>query len=132
MIYMDTKANNQLITTLVTRTILKIAPYEMKLFQGQTEEYLRNPQQIIDKRGFSNQSNSNEKIIFLAPIIRSILSDVIIKLDRELGHNDYSSLSIEKSKEIYQLAYDKAIQCNLSPVKAHLVADSVLEDLLFR
>jgi len=128
---MNTRYNNQLITALVTRMILKIAPYEMKLFQGQKEEYLRNPQKIINKRGFSNQANSHEKILFLAPIIRSILCDVIMKLEDETENNNYSSLSKEKTKEIYSFAYDKACQFKLSPLKAHLVADTVLENLLF-
>ena len=81
--YMDTSHNNQLITNLVTRMILQIAPREMQLFQCQKEEYLRDPQQIINKRGFGAKTNTHEKILFLAPIIRAILCDVIAMLEQE-------------------------------------------------
>lgn len=135
MIYMETKPNNQLITTLVTRMILQIAPREMQLFQGQKEEYLRNPQQIINNRGYASQTNSHEKILFLAPIIHNILSDVVSMLESdETTMDDHSCLQIvkmsaEKAKEIYAFAYEKAQQCQLAPTQANLVADAVLQNL---
>ena len=131
MIYMETRPNNQLITTLVTRMILKIAPHEMQLFQGQKEEYLQNPQQIINKRGYGSQTNSHEKILFLAPIIRNILCEVISMLDQEEQDEKDSkfSLSPDKAKSIYSFAYEKACQYQLAPLKAHIVADAVLENL---
>lgn len=137
MIYMETRPNNQLITTLVTRMILQIAPHEMQLFQGQKEEYLQNPQQIINKRGFTSKVNSHEKILFLAPIIHSILSEVISILEQKTMDGTVSTrsaiqtikLSPEHAKEIYDFAFEKACQFQLAPLKAHLVADAVLENL---
>lgn len=133
MIYMETRPNNQLITTLVARMIQKIAPHEMQLFQGQTEEYLQNPQHIINKRGYGSKANSHEKILFLAPIIRNILCDVVNMLEQDSSENSDSltSLSTEKAKSIYNFAYEKACQYQLAPIKAHLVADAVLENLNF-
>lgn len=130
MLNMETRQNNQLITMLVTRMILQIAPHEMQLFQGQKEEYLRNPQQIITKRGFTNQGNNHEKILFLAPIIRNILSDVIAMLECDTQPTLQTvKISSEKAKEIYAYAYEKAQQYQLAPIKAHLVADAVLDNL---
>lgn len=140
MIYMETRPNNQLITTLVARMILQIAPHEMQLFQGQKEEYLRDPQQIINKCGYTSQdNNSHEKILFLAPIIHTILSDVIALLEHDTNNkfnNTQSTLqkahlAPEKAKSIYAFAYEKAMQYQLAPLKAHLVADAVLENLTF-
>lgn len=133
MLNMEMRQNDQLITMLVTRMILKIAPHEMQLFQGQKEEYLRNPQQIINKRGFTNQADSHDKIIFLAPIVHTILADVISML----GHDTQSTsqpikISPAKAKEIYTFAYEKAQQYQLAPIKAHLVADAVLDNLVFQ
>jgi len=132
MFNMDTRQNNQLITTLVTRMILQIAPHEMKLFQGQKEEYLQNPQRIINKRGYTNQANSHEKILFLAPIIHNILSEVISMLEQDtLSTLQTATISPEKANEIYAFAYEKAQHFQLSPLKAHLVADAVLDNLTF-
>ena len=141
MIYMETRQNNQLITTLVTRLILKIAPHEMQLFQGQKEEYLQNPQQIINKRGYASQASSHEKILFLAPIVRNILCDVIKMLEHDAhdangdgdGHLILQTVQFppEKAKKVYAFAYEKACQYQLSPLKAHLVADAVLDNLIF-
>jgi hypothetical protein len=136
---MESSQNNQLITTLMTRMILKIAPHEMQLFQGQKEEYLQNPQHIINKRGYASKVSSHEKILFLAPIIRNILSEVLVMLenDAHAKTNNVQStiqtakLSSEKAKEIYTFAYEKAQQYQLAPIKAHLVADAVMENLSF-
>jgi hypothetical protein len=138
MIYMESSQNNQLITTLMTRMILKIAPHEMQLFQGQKEEYLQNPQHIINKRGYTSNVSGHEKILFLAPIIHNILSEVLAMLNKETAteFNNLQSviptvqLSSEKAKEIYTVAYEKAQQYQLAPIKAHLVADAVMENLL--
>ena len=137
MINMETRHNSQLITTLVTRMILQIAPHEMQLFQGQKEEYLRDPQQIINKRGYTSKVNGHEKILFLAPIIHSILCDVISMLEQGTNdekHNNQPtfqtiSLTPKREKNIYTFAYEKACQDQLSPLKAHLVADAVLDNL---
>lgn len=137
MLNMEKRQNNQLITTLVTRMILQIAPHEMQLFQGQKEEYLRNPQQIINKRGFTSQTNCHEKILFLAPIIHNILSEVISMLGHGTDNEPFDSQSAlqavkvapEKAKEIHAFAYEKAQQYQLAPIKAYLVANAVLENL---
>lgn len=132
MIYMETKPNNQFITTLVTRMILQIAPREMQLFQGEKEEYLRNPQQIINNRGFTSQTKGPEKIVFLAPIIHNILSDVVSMLEpaeKTLDEHSFLQMSAEKAKKIYAFAHEKAQQCQLTPSQAHLVADAVLRNL---
>lgn len=140
MIYMDTRPKNQLITTLVARMIFQIAPHEMQLFQGQKEEYLRDPQQIINKRGYTSQDNdSHEKILFLGPIIHNILADVITMVERDTNNKfsntqsalQKANLSPAKAKSIYAFAYEKAMQYQLAPLKAHLVADAVLENLTF-
>lgn len=130
MLNMETRQNNQLITTLVTRMILQIAPHEMRLFQGQKEEYLRNPQQIINKRGYTSQANSHEKILFLAPIIHNILADVVSMLEYDTQSTLQTiKISPAKAKEIHTFAYEKAQQYQLAPIKAHLVADAVLDNL---
>ncbi len=133
---MKTEQNNQLITTLVTRMIFQIAPREMQLFQGQKEEYLRDPQQIINSRGYDNKKNGQEKIIFLAPIVRSILTEVVAQLEQELadkaGHGESRRLhffSSLQARQIYNFAYEKACHHQLSTIKAHLVADAVLDCL---
>lgn len=134
---METTQNNQLITTIVTRMILQIAPHEIQLFQGQKEEYLRNPQEIINNRGYTSTANSKERILFLAPIIHSILYEVVSMLDQD-GNNENSKglstlqntqFSPEKARSTYDFAYEKAQQHQLSPLKAHLVANAVLENL---
>ena len=134
---MGTGQDSQLITTLVTRMILQIAPHEMQLFQGQKEEYLRDPQQIINTRGYANKVNGHEKILFLAPIIRSILCDVISMLEQDTNDESRNNpsaiqpvtLSSEKAKNVYAFAYKKACHYQLSPLKAYLVADAVLDNL---
>ncbi len=134
---METIQNNQHITSIVTRMILQIAPHEIQLFQGQKEEYLRNPQQIINNRGYTGPVNSNEKILFLAPIIHSIFYDVISMLEQDRNNENRHEqsllqnpkLSVEKAKTTYEFAYEKARQHQLSPLKAHLVANAVLENL---
>ena len=132
MLNMETRQNDQLITTLVTRMILQIAPHEMQLFQGQKEEYLRNPQQIINKRGFTNKVDSHEKILFLAPIIHNILADVISMLEYDTQSALQTiKISPAKAKEIYAFAYEQAQQYQLGSIKAHLVADAVLDNLVF-
>ena len=133
--FMDTSHNNQLITTLVTRMVLQIAPREMQLFQSQKEEYLRDPQQIINKRGFGAKTNTHEKILFLAPIIRAILCDVIAMLEQESSdsssNRQTTSITSKRAQTIYNFAYEKAIHFQLSPLKAQLVADAVLDNLSF-
>lgn len=137
VVRMDTIQNNQLMTTIVTRTILQIAPHEIQLFQGQKEEYLRDPQQIINNRGYTGPVNSNEKILFLAPIIHKIFYDVISMLEQDRNNENRDGqpllqnrrLSGEKAKTTYEFAYEKALQYQLSPLKAHLVANAVLENL---
>ena len=133
--FMDTSHNNQLITTLVTRMVLQIAPREMQLFQSQKEEYLRDPQQIINKRGFATKTNTHEKILFLAPIIRAILCDVIVMLEQESSdtspNRQTTSITSKRAQTIYNFAYEKAIHFQLSPLKAQLVADAVLDNLSF-
>jgi hypothetical protein len=134
---METIQNNQLITTIVTRMVLQIAPHEIQLFQGQKEEYLRNPQEIINNRGYSNTANSKEKILFLAPIIHSILYEVISMLEQDRNNGNLKGPSIlqnpqlspEKAKSTYEFAYEKACQHQLSPLKSHVVANAVLENL---
>lgn len=133
--YMDTSHNNQLITNLVTRMILQIAPREMQLFQCQKEEYLRDPEEIINKRGFETKTNSPEKILFLAPIIRAILCDVISLLEQESSDDSANSrtmlITSTRAQTIYNFAYEKAIHFQLSPLKAQVVADAVLDNLSF-
>jgi hypothetical protein len=131
---MHIQLNNQQITSITARMTLQIAPRELQLFQGQKEEYLRNPQQIINKRGFSNKVNTQEKILFLAPIIRSILCEVVSMLEKEniLGNSVSAptlTRSSESAKGIYNFAYKTACQYQLSPIKAHLVADAVIDNL---
>ncbi|MFO7683446.1 MAG: hypothetical protein R6X34_25720 [Chloroflexota bacterium] len=133
---MKTEQNNQLITTLVTRMIFQIAPREMQLFQGQKEEYLRDPQQIINKRGYSGKKNGQEKIIFLAPIVRNILTEVVAQFEQELAdmaRNGESGqlifISPMQARQIYDFAYGKACHYQLSAIKAHLVADAVIDSL---
>jgi hypothetical protein len=129
---MDTIHNNQLITTLVTRMVLQIAPREMQLFQCQKEEYLRDPQQIINNRGFTTKSNSHEKILFLAPIIRAILCDVLSLLEKESSDEPpHSQTASNRAQTIYNFAYEKAIHFQLSPLKAQVVANAVLDNLSF-
>jgi hypothetical protein len=113
----------------------------MQLFQGQKEEYLQNPQQIINKRGYTSQANSQEKILFLAPIIQNIVHDVIKMLEQDVNGADEDGgdqlvmktgqFTPEKAKKVYAFAYEKACQYQLSPLKAHLVADAVLDNLYF-
>jgi hypothetical protein len=135
---MNTSTNNQLFTTIVARTIAQVAPHEMRLFQGQQDAYLQNPEQIIRKRGYDNQTNPTEKILFLAPIIHSIINEVLKMLEPKLLDGEETqgkfplprlSLSSGQAKEIYNFAYQEACQCQLSAIKSHLVADAVLENL---
>lgn len=134
---MNTDRHNQLITTLITRMIFQIAPHEMQLFQGQKEEYLRDPQQIITKRGYSNKENGCPDILFLAPIVRKILADIVAILEEEFETDSEASpramppiaFSPSQLNKLYEYAYDKARHYQLSTLKAHRVADAVVDSL---
>jgi hypothetical protein len=135
---MNTSTNNQLFTSIVARTIAQVAPHEMRLFQGQQDAYLQNPEQIIHKRGYDNPTSPTEKILFLAPIIHSILNEVLKMLEPKWVDGEETqgqltlprhALSSGKAKEIYDFAYQEACQSHLSRIKSHLVADAVLENL---
>lgn len=134
---MNTDHHDQLITSLIRRMIFQIAPHEMKMFQGQKEEYLRDPQQIINKRGYSDEKTGCPDILFLAPIVRKILVDIVTFLEEEIDPNSASSpratppvsLSPAQMKKLYDYAYDKAYHYQLSSLKAHRVADAVVDSL---
>ncbi|MCZ7669629.1 MAG: hypothetical protein M5U34_21860 [Chloroflexi bacterium] len=75
--------------------------------------------------------------MFLAPIVRKILVDIVTFLEEEIDPNSASSpratppvsLSPAQMKKLYDYAYDKAYHYQLSSLKAHRVADAVVDSL---
>ncbi len=135
---MNTEARNQLVIDLGKTVIPQVAPYEMQLFQTRREEYLQNPEAEISRRMGQN-AGIGENLIFLAPVIYNIFAEALEMLDKDKESRSRldkttpglwtRTLSSRQVNQIRQFAFRRALDCKLSLLKSHIVADAIARQL---
>lgn len=151
---MNVVTKQQLVTAIARDLIPKLAPYEIMLFNQQHDVYLHNPEFVLRQ----SLGNETEGMIFLTPILRDVLMDVITYICMEIKRttvvNTSHSLNLavrqvfrnfsfdetetaqrvqiseQQCRTIRELALEKARAHRLSEFKAQQLADTVVCSLI--
>jgi len=139
---MASGTKNQLISELAKTVVPQVAPYELQLFQGQKEEYLQDPVQVIRKQmgqTGTTDTNPENSLVFMAPVIYTIFEDALDFIAQEFeqrpllegGISKFIAISLTSRQiaQLRQLAYKRALESKLSLLKSRLVADAVVNKL---
>lgn len=151
---MNITTQQQLVTAITRDLVPKLAPYEILLFGQQHEVYLRNPEQVLQQA----LGTRTEDMIFLTPILRDVLTDVVnyiyleIKRTLTISTPYYLNLAVrqvfrnflldetdivhpvqlsdQQCCAIRDLALQKARAYKLSEFKSQQLADTVVRCLI--
>ncbi|MCA9958468.1 MAG: hypothetical protein KC443_05515 [Anaerolineales bacterium] len=152
---MDMVTQQNLVTAITRALVPKLAPYEIMMFDQQHDVYLRDPEHVLRQA----LGQETEGMIFLTPILRAVLTDVINYICAEikrtltistpytlnlavrqmfrnfLAYDESETpqriqISEQQCRAIRQLALEKARAQKLSELKSQQLADMVVRCLM--
>ena len=126
------KNNKELVSRLSYEIVKEVAPDELDLFDDINEEFLRNPDALLEK-----DPQKKEKMLgfvlppgaeqFITVVVLPVVFGIIEKyMSKKVGEKSGSN----KIKKLREDAYNDAILLGMSKEKAELMADSLIGKLV--